>query len=122
MVQINAHAVVHRNLFPDMVGRLPGAKDALEMMLATDTLFLALEEVPVDTGRLQESGHIDEDGEGVRVVFDAVNDSAGQAYGPFVEFGTVYTPAQPFLVPAAQKARDAFGPKAANIITEFLGE
>lgn len=36
------------------------------------------------------------------------NDPAIADYGPFVEFGTVKTPAQPHLIPATMAALDAF--------------
>lgn len=54
-------------------------------------LDIALEEVPVDTGFLADSGHVEEMGGGeFSVVFDA-------EYARFVHFGTRYMPANPWL-------------------------
>ena len=58
---------------------------------------------PVDTGRLRSSIHADIAPKGLtaRVAADA-------NYAVFVEFGTRYTRAQPFLGPAYEKNRGAF--------------
>lgn len=53
----------------------------------------AKELCPVDTGRLQASISVSQDGNGAYV-------SAGTDYAPYVEFGTSKAAAQPFLVPA----------------------
>lgn len=49
-----------------------------------------------ETGELHDSIEATEDGVVV-----------GAAHGPYVEFGTVDTPAEPFLVPAAEAERAA---------------
>lgn len=61
---------------------------------------------PERTGRLREAitAVVDMDGLGARVVgashHSAGADNPGVYYGFFVEFGTVRTPPQPFLLPA----------------------
>lgn len=57
---------------------------------------------PVASGDLSRSIHVEQDGDDVHVV-------AGDSdvfYGHLVEFGTVRTPARPFLVPALEARRD----------------
>lgn len=51
--------------------------------------------VPVKTGDLKRSGHIDQSGEDVQIVYD-------KDYAPFVEYGTSKMAAQPFLRPAIE--------------------
>ena len=53
----------------------------------------AQEKVPVKTGRLKSSLAVREETNGASVETDVF-------YAPFVEFGTVKTPAQPYLFPA----------------------
>jgi len=73
------------------------AKDA-QRRVAQDILADARMHAPVDTGRLKESGHIEDDGKTVSVVFDA-------PYARYVEFGTSKMRASPFLTPAAFRNR-----------------
>jgi HK97 gp10 family phage protein len=49
---------------------------------------------PVDTGRLRDSIQVD------RIKWDLYRVSTGVEYAAFVEFGTRYMPAQPYLTPA----------------------
>ena len=60
-----------------------------ELAMARLVLEQSQNSVPVNTGELKESGHIEE-GEEVQVVYDA-------AHAVFVEFGTYKMPARPFL-------------------------
>lgn len=55
--------------------------------------------VPVDTGRLRQSINVQKIGEGHYRVGTNVN------YAPFVEFGTRYQAAQPFMRPAFEKVK-----------------
>jgi HK97 gp10 family phage protein len=60
----------------------------------------AKELVPVDTGALQESIHVEKgDGDG------RYNVVADMPYARFVEFGTGRGPAQPYLIPAWRQVR-----------------
>lgn len=54
--------------------------------------------VPVDTGELKRSGFVDGQDSYYRVGYTA-------AHAPYVEYGTDDTRAQPFLEPAALRAR-----------------
>lgn len=64
--------------------------------LADDVAETARQIVPVDTGTLQESIT----SEGGRVSTDV-------PYAAFVEYGTSYTPPQPYMRPAADTTDDA---------------
>lgn len=55
--------------------------------------------VPVDTGTLRDSIEVVANGDTADVV-------VGAEYGPYVEFGTSDTPAQPFLRPALDSETD----------------
>lgn len=55
---------------------------------------------PVDTGELAGSGQMEKTTEGARVYFTA-------EHAPYVEFGTVYQSAQPFLGPALESQRSS---------------
>lgn len=69
---------------------------------------------PVDTGTLRDSIHIEPDpgSSDVLVATDV-------RYAPFVEYGTAYTPAQPFLRPAVDDA--SVGAAAGGLIGGLLG-
>jgi HK97 gp10 family phage protein len=53
--------------------------------------------VPVDTGALRDSITKSKDGDSIMVKTDT-------GYGGFVEFGTVFQAAQPYMQPAAEQA------------------
>jgi len=55
--------------------------------------------VAVDTGELRDSIHVEQQGDGVAVLIDA-------GHAGFVEFGTVFQSAQPFIRPAMDNKSD----------------
>lgn len=69
--------------------------------------------VPVETGHLRESIHVESTPEGEYVVADAraynnkTGEEEGMHYGRLVEFGSAHGPAQPFLIPALEESRKA---------------
>lgn len=69
---------------------------------------LAQSNAPVDTGALQESGHVVEAEKDVvyEVVFDATGPDGGDSYARWVEEGTSKMTAQPYLRPAILAAKD----------------
>jgi len=79
-----------------------GAQEAVAetaLLIETDAKLLA----PVDTGRLRASIHTELSPDGLKaMVLDGVT------YGVFMEFGTRYIKARPFLFPAYEKNRAAF--------------
>jgi hypothetical protein len=81
---------------PAVTAQVLAESHALADRVRHELLQEALSYVPVDTGALHDSGHID----GEYVVFDAQNED-GEYYGAFVEEGTRYQSPQPFLAPAA---------------------
>lgn len=69
---------------------------------------------PVDTGELR--GSIEPESEGLTGTVTTTSRHAG-----FMEFGTSKDEAQPFMKPAAEKARKRFPARAAAIIRTALG-
>ena len=71
--------------------------------VANDVLKDAQDKAPVKTGYLKNSGHIEagDDKYSRYVVFSA-------SYSIFVEFGTRFMHAQPFLTPAVEHHRRSF--------------
>lgn len=69
----------------------------------------AKDRVPVRTGKLRDAIHVDHERPGV---YDVVAGDTDAFYGHIVEHGGAYTPAHPFIVPAAEQVRkelDAIG-------------
>lgn len=66
---------------------------------------------PVDTGRLRNSIATEVDGLNARV-------GTNTEYAPYVEFGTRFQPAQPYLFPAAEAARDPFHREIAALVRD----
>ena len=83
------------------LARSLGVRAALEHK-ARQVEEAAKSRVPVATGRLRDSIHVEAQEGEVRVVADAEDD--GRAYASYVEFGTSETSAQPFLRPAIDDA------------------
>jgi len=75
------------------------AVDAGAEVGAQAVLNVAEATVPVDTGTLRDSLHVDQDTDGVLVGSDV-------PYAVFVEYGTSDTPSQPFLRPALDSASE----------------
>lgn len=69
------------------------------LLIETDAKLYA----PVDTGRLRSSIHAEIAPNGLSAVVNA-----GTSYAVFVELGTRYQRAQPFMFPAYEKNRAAF--------------
>lgn len=72
--------------------------DEANKQIAEDIADDAQANAPVDTGELRASIHTEKTDNGLAVV-------VGAAYGAFVELGTSKMAAQPYLGPAAAKAR-----------------
>ena len=94
----------------ELVAECIAVADEVRLQLLDDAILFA----PVDTGELADSGHIDGD----YVIFDATNDQ-GVPYGGFVEFGTAYTPAQPFMGPAVDMAEALMNERMAEVGARF---
>ena len=98
---------------------LPKIVDAIAKFYIETVYDFSQDFVPVDSGELKDSGHIDKIPGGYRLVYDAKNRS-GQSYAGYVEYGTTRTPAQPFLNPAAEAA---YGLLGSNIdLEEMIAE
>jgi HK97 gp10 family phage protein len=118
------NVVTVSNLFPEIADALPGGAHRLLLDAAQAIYLYSQEIVPVDTGALKDSGHIDDRGENeVAVVYgggEAVNTS-GQSYADYVEYGTRFMAAQPYLAPAAEVGLETLQAEADNLLIEFGG-
>ncbi len=102
--------VKYETRFPEIIAELNPRMAAAVQESAQLVVNSARSRVPVATGRLRDSIHAKEGKNPLRVqvVADAqAMGTSGAPYGHFVEFGTVYGPAQPFLVPAVEETRAA---------------
>lgn len=77
-----------------LVRTLPDDTDDMNRELADLTLDLATEKVPVATGELRDSGHIESLPNGYAVVYDA-------HHAAYVHFGTSRMAPRPWLAEAA---------------------
>lgn len=98
------HRILAR-IAPDVIDR--GAKDWAEAVKDR-----AQEIVPVDTGALKASIHVEEAGRGSYQVV------ASTHYAAFVEYGTHKMAAQPYLTPASRQVRGL--PFFANALRELI--
>jgi len=78
--------------------------------LANEIAADAKDRVPVASGALRDSIHVEKTPDGVKVV--AGNDKV--FYGHLVEFGTVHSGARPFLIPAAEGKRPSLRTRMAT--------
>ncbi len=94
-------AKLYSNLSEIAAGSEQAVKNAL-LQTAADVVSIAKQLAPVDTGALKQSiGAIPETSTSILIGSD-------KEYAPFVEYGTVNSPAQPFLTPAFAQAESAF--------------
>jgi len=74
--------------------------------VAQDVLDLSQDAVPILTGDLKASGHVTDtwgSDKSIAIIYDAENTS-GDPYGRYVEYGTRFMGSQPFLMPSADAA------------------
>jgi HK97 gp10 family phage protein len=75
----------------------------------------AKERVPVESGRLRDAIHVETTAKGVSVVAG----STEAFYGHMVENGTTHSAPHPFLVPAAEAAKDEIAAEATAALREL---
>lgn len=80
----------------------PIAAKAALLQTAADIIDIAKQLVPVDTGALKQSLGADP------ISSSEVHVGSDMPYAPHVEFGTVHSAAQPYLVPAFAQAEETF--------------
>jgi HK97 gp10 family phage protein len=98
MSQFNVKATVDRNKTATLAQALEGDVAAAIRQWAALVLEKTLPHVPVDTGELRDSGHIEDRGAlNVDVVFDT-------PYAGYVHFGTSKMAARPFLAEGQSEA------------------
>jgi HK97 gp10 family phage protein len=69
---------------------------------AEEALAVMQQIAPVRTGALRRSGHIEDGAESTDIVFDP-RGPKGESYAGYVEKGTRYMEAQPFMLPAVSR-------------------
>ena len=93
-----------------MAHLLPAISKEVQEEMLNVTLEIATELVPVDTGRLRSS---------IRIEDDSV--VAETPYAGFVENGTVYMNAQPYLGPAVEAALEAMPMIVGDAFNQNMG-
>lgn len=91
-----------KSRFPQIIAELPVLMDMVARGAAELVEQRAKERVPVGTGRLRDAIHTERQDLGEYAV---IAGDRKAFYGHIVEHGGVHTPAQPFLVPAADDVR-----------------
>lgn len=86
--------VVTRNRIPALMAAMPGLVDAVVEKVAADTMADSQQRAPIDTGNLRGSHYFRKVGNAAYEV------GASASYTIYVELGTRFMRAQPFLVPA----------------------
>lgn len=91
----------------------PKAASAAALQTGKDIYDISQQLVPVDTTSLKLSGGVVPiDSNTVQVGYGSpgvfIDGRSPESYASFVEFGTVHSPAQPYLVPAMVRAQNIF--------------
>lgn len=97
----NLKVKIVRKDFRQLSKRAQEAARRRNIELAKEEERIAKQLVPVDTGALKASIHVEEGGSEARVV--AGNEQVD--YAPYVEYGTRHEAAQPFMTPAAEQVK-----------------
>lgn len=97
-MNINVRANINRSTLDGVIAQLPAGEAYLAELAADAVLEGAKQRAPVRTGELRDSGEKVGSGSTWIVVFKA-------AHSAFVEFGTRFMAAQPYLRPAVESVR-----------------
>lgn len=92
----------YRSRLPKIAAEIAPALDVIARAGAELVEAHAEERVPVETGRLRDAIHVEQERPGAYFVVAGDNEAF---YGHIVEHGGVNTPPHPFLIPAGQQAR-----------------
>lgn len=98
----NFYCRIVYNHFPRIEVRLKSVSAEITKETLEDTVDIAKQIVPVDTGSLRDSIAYEMDGPSSGVAF------ADKEYAQFVEYGTIHMGPQPFMTPAGEAARSLF--------------
>lgn len=104
---------VHRNRFPEAIRSIPARRHEVLQAAAFAIQAHAKNIVPVRTGTLKASIQVWPEGHNRYAVGTTV------VYAPYVEFGTRYMAARPYLRPAAQMVADRLGNLASIAFREW---
>ena len=94
-----------------------GAAKGVVMRTTLDVHAGARVAAPVDTGRLRNSLAWEIDASGLNAVV-----GTNVSYAPFLEFGTRFMPAQPYLFPALEAERRTFARAMNQAVGRVLRE
>ena len=112
MSRFDVKTTVDKNKVATLAQALEGDTANAVRQWAALVLEKTLPHVPVDTGELRDSGHIEDGGAlNVDVVFDA-------AHAPYVHFGTRFMAARPFLAEGQSEA----AAEADEIVTQLKAQ
>lgn len=75
-------------------------------------------DVPVASGDLRDAIEVEPEGDGLEAKVGVFGEPA--AYATHVELGTSRMPAQPFMVPAAERERQRFSERVAEDVREAI--
>lgn len=95
----------YKSRIPQIAADLDNQLDEVARYTAEAIAAQAKGRVPVDSGNLKRSIHVDRKGEAEYAVVAGDDDAF---YGHMVEFGTSNTPPHPFLIPAAESQRQDY--------------
>lgn len=95
-------AVVQFNHLPQLKGELRATASRIVRKTCFDVLAASQAVVPVDTGNLKNSGAVEMENDLQGVIYYAAD------YAIYVELGTRFMRAQPYLTPSAEAARGPF--------------
>ena len=98
----NVKWVVLENRIPKIIQGMEGKADAIVRKAALDIQAEAMRRAPVDTGTLRASI------QARRVKRAHWRVSVGVHYGIYQEYGTVHSPAHPFMRPAVRAVQRQF--------------
>ena len=127
-MSVSVKFIVHKNLLPQMMSAIEPESIKAVQEYASDTLLpqARQNQAPhIDTGKLNESGHVENIVYGARVEFigGAATGWTGlpRVYAKFHEEGTQFTGAYPFLVPAVDQTYQNAGERVAQAIAKLAG-
>lgn len=105
----------YKSRIPQIAAELDDRLDEVARHTAEAIAAQAKARVPVHSGDLKRSIHVDRKGEAEYAVI--AGDSTAW-YGHLVEYGSRRTPAHPFLIPAGESQRDDYEADAKRALQE----
>lgn len=111
---VSVRIVVKFNDLPAAPGKMTKAVGTAFQKLAPELLSTMQQQTPVDTGELRGS-------EAATAAAKSLTLTAGAEHGKYVEFGTRYMAAQPFMRPTVEGAAGQVGSAIADAVSAEFG-